>query len=162
MTWNAPLVVASIVFVLFLAWKLRPDLMPGGRGGAGKRAAVRAAKERVEAAKTDTERAIALCDVGDAVASGLAGGDSAIGYYLRAMRTSPHSVELVARAAKGLARRPRALESLLWRKLGAEPWRGGGEAAARAALEELAKLYAGPLRNTPRARAMEHAKALLV
>jgi hypothetical protein len=159
MTWNAPLVVATLVFVAFLLWRLRPSF--GGSGGRGKGAALKAAKQRIEAAKTDAERSIALCDAGDAMATGIAGGDSAVGYYLRAMRTDPRSAELVTRAAKGLARRPRALESLLWRRLGAEPWSGGGEAAARAALDELAKLYAGPLRNAPRARAMENARALL-
>jgi hypothetical protein len=163
MTWNVPLVVATFVFVAFLLWRFRPAF--GGAGGGGKGGALRAAKQRVEAAKTDEERAIALCDAGDVAASGLAGGlagsDSAIGYYLRAMRASPHSADLIARAAKGLARRPRALESLLWRRLGAEPWKGGGEAAARAALDELARLYGGPLRNAPRARAMENARALL-
>jgi hypothetical protein len=160
MTWNVPLAVATLVFVVFLLWRFRPAV--GGRsGGRGKGATLRAAKQRVEAAKTDEERALALCDAGDAAASGLAGSDSAVGYYLRAMRTSPKSAELIARAAKGLARRPRALESLLWRRLGAEPWKGGGETAARAALEELGRLYGGPLRNAPRARAMEHARALL-
>ncbi len=165
MTWNVPLVVATVVFLAFLVWKLRPSLSEGGEGGgggaSGRRAALRAAKQRVEAAKTDEERGIALCDVGDIVAAGLARSESAVGYYLRAMRASPRSAELVTRAAKGLARRPRALESLLWRRLGAEPWRGGGEAAARAAIDELARLYAGPLRNAPRARAMENARALL-
>ncbi len=159
MPWNVPLVVASAVFVLFLLWKLRPR-MDGG-GGAGRAAALRAAKARVTAAKDDEERALALCDAGDAAASGLAGSESAIGYYLRAMRASPASADLVARAARGLARKPRALESLLWRRLGAEPWAGGGEAAAKMALEELARLYSGPLRNAARARAMENALALL-
>ena len=137
-----------------------PPAHGGGRGWE-QGAALRAAKQRVVAAKTEEERALALCDAGDVAATGLAGTDSAVGYYLRAMRTNPHSAELVARSAKGLARRPRALESLLWRRLGAEPWSGGGEAAARAALDELARLYAGPLRNAPRARAMENARALL-
>jgi hypothetical protein len=159
MTWNIPLVVATAVFVLFLLWKLRPSM--GGAGRGNKRATLRAAKQRVDAAKTEEERALALCDAGDAAATGLAGADSAVGYYLRAMRAHPRSPEIVARAAKGLARRPRALESLLWRRLGAEPWNGGGEAAAAAALDELARLYAGPLRNAPRARAIENARALL-
>jgi hypothetical protein len=159
MTWNVPLVVATCVFFAFMLWRLRPAM--GGTGGGGMAAALRAAKQRVEAAKTDEERAIALCDAGDAAAVGLTGSESAIGYYLRAMRASPHSADLVARSAKGLARRPRALESLLWRRLGAEPWSGGGEAAARAALDELGRLYGGPLRNAVKARAMENAKALL-
>jgi hypothetical protein len=159
MPWNVPLVVASAVFVVFLLWKLRPRM--GGRGTEGRRAALRAARARATAAKSEGERALALCDAGDAAASGLAGSESAIGYYLRAMRASPQSADLVTRAALGLERKPRALESLLWRRLGAEPWVGGGEAAARVALVELGRLYAGPLRNAARARAMENALALL-
>jgi hypothetical protein len=159
MTWNVPLVVATLAFFAFLSWKLRPAM--GTAGGGSKAAALRAAKQRIEAAKTDQARALALSDAGDAAAAGLTGSGSAIGYYLRAMRASPHSADLVARASKGLARRPRALESLLWRRLGAEPWSGGGEAAARAALDELARLYSGPLKNAARARAIENAKALL-
>jgi hypothetical protein len=159
MQWNAPLAVASAVFVLFLLWKLRPHLDSGG--GSGRTVALKEAKARVTAAKTDEERALALCDAGDAAAGRFQGSESAIGYYLRAMRASPQSAELVTRAAKGLARRPRALESLLWRRLGAEPWTGGGEAAARVALGELAKLYGGQLRNAARASAMDHARALL-
>jgi hypothetical protein len=160
MPWNAPLAVASAVFVLFLLWKLRPSVGGSGRGST-RAAALREAKARVSAAKTDEERALALCDAGDALAGRLAGSESAIGYYLRAMRASPRDAALVTRAAKGLARRPRALESLLWRRLGAEPWTGGGEAAAKVALEELARLYGGPLRNAGRAGAMQHARALL-
>jgi hypothetical protein len=160
MTWNLPLVAATIAFFAILLWKLRPDVGPSGRGS--KAAALRAAKQKIEAAKTDHEKALALCDAGDVLAAGLSRSESAIGFYLRAMRASPQSADLVARAAKGLARRPRALESLLWRRLGAEPWKGGGVAAARAAIDELSKLYAGPRRNAPRARAMEHARAMFV
>jgi hypothetical protein len=159
MAWNVPLVVATVVFVVFLGWKLRPRI--GGGGGGGKRGALREAKQRASGAKSDAERALALCDAGDAAAGGLAGSESAVGYYLRAMRLQPRSADLVVRAAKGLERRPRALESLLWRRLGAEPWKDGGEDAARAALAELARLYAGVLRNAPRARAIDNARALL-
>jgi hypothetical protein len=134
--------------------------MDDGRG-AGKAVALDEAKARITAAKTDEERALALCDAGDAAAARFRGSESAIGYYLRAMRASPRSAELVTRAAKGLARRPRALESLLWRRLGAEPWKDGGEAAAKVALDELARLYGGPLRNAARASAMQHARELL-
>ncbi len=159
MQWNAPLAVASAVFVLFLLWKLRPRMDSGG--SSGKTVALKEAKARITAAKTDEERALALCDAGDAAAGRFRGSESAIGYYLRAMRASPRSADLVSRAAKGLARRPRALESLLWRRLGAEPWTGGGEAAAKVALDELARLYGGPLRNAARAGAMQHARELL-
>jgi hypothetical protein len=57
----------------------------------------------------------------------------------------------------GLGRRPHALESLLWRRLGAEPWSGLSRNAAVTALRELADLYEGPLRNRARARAFDHA-----
>jgi hypothetical protein len=57
----------------------------------------------------------------------------------------------------GLGRRPHALESLLWRRLGAEPWSGPSRNAAVTALRELADLYEGPLRNRARARAFDHA-----
>jgi hypothetical protein len=154
MPWNVPLVSASAIFVLFLLWKLRPQ-MGGAQGDRVK--ALRAAKARAVAAKSDEERAQALCEAGDLAAAGMAGSESAIGYYLRAMRASPRSAEIVTRAATGLERRPRALESLLWRRLGAEPWTGEGEAAARVALGELARLYAGPLRSAARARALENA-----
>jgi hypothetical protein len=155
MDWNLPLLISAGVFVVFLLWKVRPSF--GARRDGSVRAALREAKKRVAEAKSDEERARALCDAADACAAGIAGAGSAVGYYLRAMRVNPRSAELVDRASKGLARRPRALESLLWRRLGAERWAGGGEAASRAALRQLAALYGGPLRNPSRARAMEFA-----
>jgi hypothetical protein len=77
------------------------------------------------------------------------------------MRANPSSSEIVERAAKGLARRPHALESLLWRRLGAEPWTGNARPAALAALRHLVGLYAGPLHHGTRARALEFALAAL-
>jgi len=156
MDWHLPLVISAGVFVVFLLWRMRPSV-EGSGDQAGRARALKAAKLRVEQAKSDEERALALCDAADACVAGIGGASSAIGYYLRAMRVNPRSAALVERAAKGLARRPRALESLLWRRLGAERWAGGGEAAARAALRQLQLLYAGPLRNPQRSRAMEFA-----
>jgi hypothetical protein len=77
------------------------------------------------------------------------------------MRASPANGELVERAAKALAKRPHALEGLLWRRLGAEPWSDDRRPAALAALRELGHLYAGPLKNRVRARALEHALGAL-
>jgi hypothetical protein len=155
---HLPLLAATAVFLLFLGWKLRPRVGPSG---STKAKLLQEARARISAAKTDDERALALCDAGDACTRGLGGSDSAVGYYLRAMRAAPRSADLVSRASAGLARRPRALESLLWRRLGAEPWTGDMAGSARVALDDLAKLYAGPLHNAPRARALEHARALL-
>jgi hypothetical protein len=154
MDWQVPLVISAAVFGAFLLWKMRPSFGARGDRNSG-RIALRQAKTRIEAAKTDEERALALCDAGDASAAAIGGGNSAIGYYLRAMRTNPRSIEVVERACKGLSRRPRALESLLWRRLGAVEWTGTGEASAHRALSELAALYTGPLRNPAKARAME-------
>lgn len=161
MDWQLPLLVSAGVFAAFLLWKMRPSFGRPDGGTGPARAALRAAKARVAEAKSDEARALALCDAGDASAAMLGGATSAVGYYLRAMRTNPRSEAIVERACKGLARRPRALESLLWRRLGAEVWTGAGEASARRALRELGVLYEGPLRNPARARAMENALAAL-
>src|SRR5512140_218976 len=158
MTWNLPLVVTAGVFVLFLLYRLRPVIPGGKRAGA---AALRDAKKRIEEAKDDAARALALADAGDACARSVGRTTGAVGYYLRAMRTNPASAELVERAAQAFVRRPHALESLLWRRLGAEAWGGEREAAARAALAQLVRLYDGPLKNRVRARALENALAAL-
>jgi hypothetical protein len=160
MDWQVPLVIAAILFGGFMVWRVRPAFSVTRRSGPG-RAGLRDAKERIRAAKTDEERALALCDAGDACAFSLGRTTGAIGYYLRAMRTDPASADLVRRAAHGLARRPYALESLLWRRLGAEPWTGESRGAAVAALQHLAHLYDGPLRNRARGRAIVHALAAM-
>jgi hypothetical protein len=156
MDWHLPLVVATVVFFAFMVWRVRPRFLTQRRG-ASVRQALRDAKRRVEEAKTDEERALALCDAGDACAHSLGRTTGAIGYYLRAMRVLPASADIVERAAAGLSRRPYALESLLWRRLGAEPWKGVSRPAALAALRHLGRLYGGPLRQRTKARAIEFA-----
>jgi hypothetical protein len=158
MDWQTPLVVMAAVFGAFLMFKFRPSFSRPSRQGA---ATLREAKARIESAKTDDERAAALCDAADICALSLGRGTAAIGYYLRAMRIKPGDPSIIERAAVGFARRPRALEALLWRRLGAEPWTGTTRAAAVAALRQLARLYGGPLRNAVRARAFEHAREAL-
>ena len=158
MDWQIPLVVMATLFGAFLIFKSRPAFST--RKGAGP-AALREAKARAFRATDDAERAAALCDVGDVLALSLGRGAAAVGYYLRAMRLQPASTEILARAAHGLARRPRALESLLWRRLGAEPWADATRPPAIEALHHLARLYAGPLKNAVRARAIEHAAEAL-
>jgi hypothetical protein len=154
------LVIAAMLFGAFMVWRLRPSFGGGTPAGGPARGALRDAKKRVESAGSPGERALALCDAGDACAASLR-ANSAVAYYLRAMRSDPTSSALVERAARGLARRPHALESLLWRRLGAEPWAGGSRDAAIAALRSLAAIYEGPLRNRARARALDHALAAL-
>jgi hypothetical protein len=152
--WSIPLAVATAAFLVALVWRVRP--LVGGRPRGIGRDAIRAAHARIDAAQTDAERAEALCD-----AAGLVGTGSAKGLYLRAMRAAPASVAIVERAAVSLARRPRALEALLWRRLAAAPWTASPQATA-AALDVLARLYEGPLRNAVRANAMTNAREALL
>ena len=86
---------------------------------------------------------------------------SARGYYQRAMRADPSNADIVERATKGLWKRPRALEGLLWRRLASEPWKGKASAAQRTALRSLVRLYDERLRQPLRARALEQALAAL-
>jgi hypothetical protein len=156
MDWQIPLLVSAVAFGAFMIFKMRPAVSPDGRETAQ---ALKIAKQRIEDAKEDGAKALALADAGDACAR-LGRTNSAVGFYLRAMRTAPRSIEIVDRAAAALARKPRALEKLMWRHLAAEPWTGEGRGAALAALKALASVY-GRRPNQPRARALEHAVAAL-
>lgn len=149
--WSIPLLVAAAAFLVVLVWRVRP-LVGWGKAATGK--AMKAAMARVEAAPDDPARALALCDAADLSVTG------GRGLYLRALRADPRSAQVVARAVARLSKRPRALESLLWRHLGSVPWTEARE-ASRASLEALRVLYQGPLRNAVRARAMAHARDAL-
>jgi hypothetical protein len=153
--WQVPLAVATLVFGVFMLWKVRPAFLTRSRRRAG--ALLRDAHARIEAAKDDAERTEALCDAAEASLASGGGAKAAASFFLRAMRTSPHAEQVVDRAARVLAHRPHTLESLLWRRLGAEPWSGHARPTAVHALRHLRTLYAGPLRNPVRAKAMEHA-----
>ncbi len=152
--WSVPLIVAVAAFLAVLVWRVRP-VVAWGRGRGENREALREAHERIEKAANEAERAVALCD-----AAGLVGARGARGLYLRAMRADPASVAVVERAVAGLARRPRSLEAVLWRRLATAPWATSPD-ATRAALDALRGLYEGPLRNAVRAKAMENARDAL-
>jgi hypothetical protein len=158
--WSIPLILATAAFLGLLVWRVRPALsfLPRRRASW---AALRDARARIESAPDDPARALALCDAADLMAKRVTGGANAAGLYQRAMRTDPNSAEVVARAAAGLAGRPRALESLLWRHLGLAAWTSKSRQAARASLDALRVLYEGPLRNAVRARALANARDAL-
>ena len=157
--WNVALAIVTLVFAAFLVYRFRPVIGGTHRVRGPSLAALREAKERATNAKDAKERAVALADAGDAASRG-GNAVAAMGYYLRAMRSDPASVAIVDRAADGLARRPDALEAVLWRRLASGPWSGGDAEAAHAALRRLASLYAhGSLRNKTRSRALENAFA---
>jgi hypothetical protein len=158
--WSTPLVVATAAFLALVLWRVRPAL-PWGRGLRARREALLAARTEIDSAIDDRARARALCDAADVVGTRVAGVANASGLYLRAIRTDPASVEVIQRTVAGLARRPRTLESLLWRHLGTAPWTGDAVPAVRASLDALRVLYEGRLRNTARARALAQARDLL-
>ncbi|MFO0670330.1 MAG: hypothetical protein U0235_11995 [Polyangiaceae bacterium] len=148
-----PLLVAAAVFMAFLVLRTWPVF--GDGGGRAARAAHRAANERLTRATTDAERVEALVAAGDASAQLVSGGGRAVSYYLRAMKLAPTSAELVNQVARGMAKRPRGLENILWRRLGAEDWQGD-RSVLTAILMHLAGLYSGPLKSSVRARAFSN------
>lgn len=149
--------MSALVFAAFLIFRMRPAVTPGARASA---AALTEAKRRIEAAKNDTARAMALADAADACAS-LGRTNSAVGFYLRALRADPRSVQIVERASNGLVRRPSALELLMWRHLAAHPWAGDTRDASIAALRALARVYGKRRRHHVRAQAIGHALTAL-
>lgn len=160
MDWQLPLLVSAIVFALVIVWRFRPKFGPEAGRPRGK--ALAEAEARVEAATDDAAKAAALADAADVCLRTFGQGAHALSYFHRAMRAEPASVALIERAVTALSRRPRTLETLLWRRLGGDPWRPETAAATRAALHALVALYdARPLRNALRARALERLEEYL-
>jgi hypothetical protein len=151
-----PLILSAGAFLAVLVWRVRP-LSPWTRRRADVRNALRDAQSRIDAAPEGPERARALCDAADILAQRrirALGGAAAL--YGRAMRSDPTSVDVIQRTVAGLGRRPRTLESVLWRHLASIRWRESPDAAA-ATLDAMRALYEGPLRNAVRARALANA-----
>lgn len=148
-----PLAVAAAAFLAVLVWRVRPAVGFGRRPGVSSDE-VRACLARAESAKGDHERALALCDAADRL-----GARGARGLYLRALRADPASLPVVERTVAGLAKRPRALEAVLWRHLSVTPWANRDVAAA--ILDQLRVLYEGPLRKPLRAKFFANARDAL-
>jgi hypothetical protein len=147
------LLVVAIAFLGMVIARTWPRF--GRRRNAPLGRALKAARAKIDAAKTDEAKADALCDAADACALAFGRSEAAALYYLRAMRLIPASAELVERACKGLEHKPRALEHLLWRKLGADPEHAPSREATIAALHGLSKIYGSRPRHAVRARAVE-------
>jgi hypothetical protein len=145
--WHIPLLVSAIAFAAFMVFRFRPVISGDGRASA---ALLKGAKQRILAAKDDVARASALCDAADACAR-LGRIGSAVNFYLRALRADPTSKEVAHRAAEGLARRPAALEKVMWRQLASTRF-GESREAAVIALRALS-------RRTRSARASMRARA---
>jgi hypothetical protein len=146
-----PLLVSAIAFAAFMAFRFRPVISGDGRATA---ALLKAAKQRILAATDDVSRGSALADAADACAK-LGRYRAAVSYYLRALRVSPSSGDLAHRAAEGLARRPAALEKVMWRHLASTRFDESREAAV-IALRALVASYSRRPRFHPRARALEN------
>ncbi len=151
--WHTPLLVSAIAFAAFMVFRFRPVVSGQGRASA---ALLKAAKERILAAKDDTSRGNALADAADACAR-LGRFRAAVSYYLRALRANPTSHELAHRAAEGLARRPAALEKVMWRHLANTRFDDSqSREAAVIALRALVTSYSRRPRFHARARALEN------
>jgi hypothetical protein len=150
------LVITTIVFVIVLLWRIRPLLPIATSATASERTAFAALKAQIEAAKSGPERSAALLAAGEAMAQN-GRRSSAEGYFLRALREAPTSVAAVRRTQTALAKWPRTLESVLWRRLGSASWTGEHRPAVLAALEALSETLAGPLRKRVVSRALRHA-----
>jgi tetratricopeptide (TPR) repeat protein len=149
--WHIPLLVSAIAFAAFMVFRFRPVVSGDGRASA---ALLKAAKARILAAKDDAARGSALADAADACAK-LGRFRAAVSYYLRALRANPKSHELAHRAAEGLARRPAALEKVMWRQLANTRFEDSREAAV-IALRALVASYSRRPRFHARARALEN------
>jgi hypothetical protein len=152
--WQIPLLVSAIAFAAFMVFRFRPVVSGEGRATA---VALKAAKLRISAAKDDAARALALCDAADACAQ-LGRTSNAATFYMRALRIAadPEAVRTIAtRASEGLARRPAALEKVMWRQL-AHTRFGESREAGVIALRALVTSYAKRPRFHARARALEN------
>ncbi|MCA9586052.1 MAG: hypothetical protein KC657_11905 [Myxococcales bacterium] len=156
-TWQLAVAGSAALFTGFMLWRMRPVVSSEGRATKGRLAE---AKARVDKAADDAERAVALTDAAEATAR-LGKAGSAVALYLRAFRAAPASSAVVESAAASLAKRPRALEDLLWRKLGSDAWTDANRAATRAALVALADVYDKRQRTKVRAEAIRHALSLM-
>lgn len=147
--------IAAALFAAFVLFQFRPKT-------SERRALlhrIRDAKTRAKGSESPIERARHLTEAAEAAAE--AGrARTAQWMFLRAARTAPTDAAILDRAAAALGRKPRLLEALLWRRLGAS-FGGDAEADVRiAASRQLAVLYAGPLRDAGKAKVLDRLASL--
>lgn len=137
------LLVAGLLFALFVLSKIVPLR---SRDGAARAARKRLAEIKARAAdhtKSASERAAALREAATLALEELRRPGLAASLARRAERVEPGSAAGLGLLATALRRqsRYRALERLLWQRL----TDGAPEALERRALDELIRLYEGPL-----------------
>ena len=135
------------ICILFGAYMVS-QLWPGRRNGArAVLAEVRDARRRAAAATSPSERADALADAAEAAARARRWTSSA-GLFLRALR-----------ADDALRPRPRVIEAILWRRLGAIPDDDDHRAASLEIATRLATVYEERLRDPARAAVLRRLAA---
>jgi hypothetical protein len=148
--WQVALAVAAVLFLGFLVVRMRPSR----RRRAALNEGVRAARRRAHEATTPRARAEALCEAGALALRDGARWTAAAGFFLRAMSADPSWPGAVQQAVASLRRgRPRVLETILWRRLGALPWDAAHRAVVHEAAAALSSLYGKELHDKHRAAA---------
>lgn len=146
------------ICILFGAYVMS-QLWPGRRkAGRAVLAEVRDARKRAAAATSPSERADALADAAEAAARARR-WTSAAGLFLRALRADPTRASIVVRADDALLPRPRVIEAILWRRLGAMPDDDDHRAASLEIATRLATVYEERLRNPARAAVLRRLAA---
>ena len=154
-TDNVLLAFAAIVFALYLFWKLRPAMGVDDALELRRRADTTLAAS-LALLPNDAARVTMLCDEAERLASAMGRRRRAAMLFARAMRLAPADATIVARATKALLKKPRLLESLLWKRLAQAPGGVADKAAVEATLDALAQAYGKMPRRGMRQRAMQH------
>jgi len=142
------IVAFAVLFLGFLLLKMRPL-----RAQRRMPLEVRRARERARMAGTPRARAEALCDAAVLSARKAGRWTAAAGLFLRAMRADPTWAGPVQTAIRTLhKRRPRLLETMLWRRLAQLPWDEAHREAVHAAGAGLKALYRHEIKDTAKAR----------
>jgi hypothetical protein len=153
------LVLAGAAFVAFVLFK--PQLTRRARtpaAAAARRAIVEAKRRARDESASPGDRAGALREAASLALNELAQPGLAASFARRAEKLDPQSAATFGLLASSLrsASRFRALERMLWRRLGsAEPTDGSYQRA----LEELIALYEGPLKRAEIAAALQRLRA---
>jgi len=150
--WRAALLVVAAAFVVFLLAKLLPVRM--------RRAVINgplaAARARLRDAKTDRERAEALCDAAEAALAAPFGRARGAAYFMRAMRADPAWPGAVTRATAALSGRgARLLRRMMWRRLAALPWDAQHLPVVRALAKAIVDAGKGARSRSPQTEVLQ-------
>ena len=154
------LVLAGVAFVAFVLFKPRFARRARTPAAVAARKAIAAAKQRArDVSASASTRAAALRDAASLALNELAQPGLAASFARRAEKLDPQNEATFGLLASSLHRasRFRALERMLWRRLGsANPTEGEYQRT----LEELIALYQGPLKRVEIASALQRFRSV--